>query len=79
MANMNNGCGKANGNGKNGSCGKKNHVVCPYCREDDEVIPILYGYPTDRLFQKAERGEVYLGGDIAGPTAYYCKRDDKEF
>ncbi len=73
------------GNGKNGKChnhanhGKNGRAVCPYCREKDEVIPILYGFPSDKAFMKAERGEVYLGGYIAGPTAYYCKRDDREF
>jgi len=54
-------------------------AVCPYCREKDEVIPIFYGFPSDKTFLRAERGEVYLGGTIAGPTAYYCKRDDREF
>ncbi len=73
------------GNGKKGTCsnpgkcGTGHHPVCPYCREEDEVIPILYGYPSDKAFMRAERGEVYLGGSIAGPTAYYCKRDDREF
>jgi hypothetical protein len=79
MAAMKNGNGRGNENGRTGSCGKKNHVVCPFCREDDAVIPILYGYPSDRHFKAAERGELYLGGDITGPTAYYCKRDDREF
>jgi len=59
--------------------GRNGCPVCPYCREKDEVIPILYGFPSDRAFLKAERGEVYLGGNITGPTAYYCKRDDREF
>jgi len=58
---------------------KNGRPVCPYCREKDEVIPILYGFPSDKAFLKAERGEVYLGGYITGPTAYYCKRDDREF
>ena len=59
--------------------GRKGVGACPYCGEKDEVIPILYGFPSDKAFMKAERGEVYLGGYIAGPTAYYCKRDDREF
>lgn len=58
---------------------KKPQVVCPYCREHDEVIPIFYGYPTHAAFMRAERGEIYLGGSIGGPTSYYCKRDDREF
>ena len=59
--------------------GRKDVEACPYCGEKDEVIPILYGFPSDKAFMKAERGELYLGGYIAGPTAYYCKRDDREF
>jgi len=86
MSNAKGGNGTGNGSGKHGSCpGHKGHgrgngrAVCPYCREKDEVIPIFYGFPSDKAFLKAERGEVYLGGTIAGPTAYYCKRDDREF
>lgn len=79
MANSKGRNGKNGERGKNGKCGKKHHAVCPYCREKDEVIPILYGFPSDKGFKRAERGEVYLGGYIAGPTAYYCKRDDREF
>lgn len=54
-------------------------VVCPYCREKDEVIPILYGFPSHEAFKKADRGEVYLGGLDISPYSYYCKRDDREF
>jgi hypothetical protein len=77
-----NGNGNGNGQAKHGHCathGSHGRPVCPYCREKDEVIPILYGFPSDKAFLKAERGEVFLGGYIAGPTAYYCKRDDREF
>jgi len=73
------GNGHVNSHGHAKRNGKKVHVVCPYCREEDEVIPILYGYPTHAAFMRAERGEVYLGGSISGPTAYFCKRDDREF
>lgn len=59
--------------------GKKLDVVCPYCREKDEVIPILYGFPSHEAFKKADRGEVYLGGLDISPYNYYCKRDDREF
>lgn len=57
----------------------KHQVVCPYCREADEVIPILYGFPSHEAFKKADRGEVYLGGLDISPYSYYCKRDDREF
>jgi hypothetical protein len=67
-------------NAKGGN-GKKRRAVCPYCRENDEVIPILYGFPTPEGFEKAERGEVYIGGCVimGGQPRYYCKRDDREF
>lgn len=58
---------------------KRNVEACPYCHEKDEVIPILYGFPTHAGFLKAERGEVYLGGLEITPYSYYCKRDDREF
>ena len=59
--------------------GKRNLPICPFCRENDEVIPILYGFPTHAGFMKAERGEVYLGGCEITPYSHYCKRDDREF
>jgi hypothetical protein len=77
-----NGSGNGHGHSKHGSCATHGHYVrpvCPYCLEKDEVIPIFYGFPSDQAFLRAERGEIYLGGSIAGPTAYYCKRDDREF
>jgi hypothetical protein len=77
-----NGNGNGHGHGRRGRCSTHGHhgrPVCPYCLEKDEVIPIFYGFPSDKAFLRAERGEVYLGGAIAGPTAYYCKRDDREF
>lgn len=73
------GNGHVNGHGHAKKAAKKHAVVCPFCREEDEVIPIIYGYPSHSAFMRAERGEIYLGGSIAGPTGYYCKRDDREF
>jgi hypothetical protein len=86
---MNTHCEHANGHGnghlrghrtaKRSGSARKNEVVCPYCREKDEVIPILYGFPTHESFKKADRGEIYLGGLDISPYNYYCKRDDREF
>jgi len=59
--------------------GKRSVPICPYCHESDEVIPILYGFPSHSAFMKAERGEVYLGGCEISPCSHYCKRDDREF
>ena len=35
-------------------------VKCPFCGE--KIIPIIYGEPSDETFEKAEKGEVKLGG-----------------
>lgn len=40
--------------------------VCEKCRS--QVLPIVYGYPTPETFEKAEKGEIILGGCcINGP------------
>ncbi len=35
--------------------------ICPQCRAL-RGVDINYGYPTHELFEKAERGEAFLGG-----------------
>jgi hypothetical protein len=49
--------------------------VCPACRYDDQVVPIIYGMPTPELIEQSRRGEVALGGSCIGPDAHdwYCK------
>lgn len=48
--------------------------VCPECGYDDQVVPIVYGYPDRQLIEESQRGEVALGGCIADDTpAWYCK------
>jgi hypothetical protein len=73
------GNGPAHGNRSAKGNGKRNVEVCPYCLEKDEVIPIVYGFPSHEGFKRADRGEVYLGGCRITPATYYCKRDDREF
>ena len=34
--------------------------ICPIC--EGKVVPIVYGMPTGELEEKADRGEVILGG-----------------
>ena len=34
--------------------------ICPIC--GGKVVPIVYGMPTGELEEKADRGEVVLGG-----------------
>lgn len=33
---------------------------CPHC--GGKVVSILYGFPSGEAFEKAERGEIVLGG-----------------
>jgi hypothetical protein len=59
--------------------GRKDVEPCCHCGEKDQVVPILFGFPTHAAFMKAERGEVYLGGCEVSPYIYFCKRCDREF
>lgn len=38
---------------------------CPRCRSLD-TLHIAYGFPSPKLFEAADRGEVVLGGCIVG-------------
>ena len=54
---------------------------CPVCLKNDEVIPILYGEPTQEAMEEIKQGLWHMGGcciDFDSPK-WYCKRDDKEF
>lgn len=55
--------------------------VCPVCKTSDNVIPIVYGKPGRELMEKAERGEVKLGGCVVEKDApsNHCKKDQKDF
>ena len=48
--------------------------TCPKCGSS-EYIPIIYGKPNDELIEKAEKGEVVLGGCIVTPdrNLFRCK------
>ena len=53
---------------------------CPQC-SSDEVLPILYGMPTDEAVERSRRGEVALGGCMVFPDApeYTCKNCGHEW
>lgn len=55
--------------------------ICPVCKKQDQVIPIIYGLPNKRLLRDARKGRVKLGGCEISENApkWYCKRDKKEF
>lgn len=41
--------------------------ICPSCKQKTGVN-ISYGYPTDELFEEAERNEAVLGGCMQYPN-----------
>jgi Zn finger protein HypA/HybF involved in hydrogenase expression len=42
---------------------KLHKYICPNCKSKDGV-DILYGMPSSELIEKAERGEIALGGCV---------------
>ncbi len=41
---------------------KERKANCPICGNNDEVIPIVYGYPSQETMKKAGEGRFRLGG-----------------
>jgi len=54
--------------------------ACPLCAAV-EVIPIVRGFPSVELFERAEAGEVALGGCVIGQDdpEWHCKSCGKDF
>lgn len=54
---------------------KSKKRVCPTCGSRD-VIPIMYGLPTDEALQRARRGELTLGGCIVDNQnpVWHCRK-----
>ncbi len=48
---------------------------CPFCGYEDQVVRIVYGYPSPEMIEQSRRGEVALGGCCIGPDAdaWYCR------
>ena len=42
--------------------------TCPRCHSD-EVIPIVYGMPTEETLKESRAGRVALGSRVAGPES----------
>jgi hypothetical protein len=58
--------------------GRKN---CPICKKSDEVIPIVYGWPSRKTKKQAKKGKLWIsvyGMDPCHPH-WYCKRDEERF
>lgn len=41
----------------------KKAPACPEC-QGDRTVPIIYGFPSQEIFEAAERGEVAIGGCV---------------
>ncbi len=55
-------------------------AVCPECSSEN-AIPIIYGKPGQELVEKAERGEVKLGGCVVSRESpyWYCADCETEW
>lgn len=55
----------------------------PHCPKNplDKFIPIVYGFPSPKMFKKAKAGKIRLGGCIVTDCDphYYCPKHDLEF
>lgn len=58
-----------------------NNKTCPVCKKKNQVIPILFGFPSEKLIEKAMNNKVRLGGCMISNCMphWYCLRDSLEF
>lgn len=54
-------------------------TACPVCKSDKNSIPVVYGKPSSLGIERAEKGEIKLGGCIVSQDSpkHYCKKDKK--
>ena len=52
----------------------KSKKICPFGHRNN-IVPIVYGLPTDKTLKKASKGKCVLGGCIATECdpKWYCK------
>ena len=62
-------------------CSWNRSNICPIGNQNDEVIPIVYGLPTQKTVRKAKKGKVSLGGCIITgcDPIWYCQRHKHSF
>ncbi len=55
--------------------------ACPACGSKESVIPIGYGMPGKEMMDRAERGEILLGGCVVEPNSprWHCKSCKKSW
>ena len=58
----------------------KNVPRCPGC-QSDEVIPIVYGMPSEELLARQSEGRVIIGGSCVsfGNPRWFCKKCGKKW
>ena len=56
-------------------------MKCPVCNKTDMVVPIMYGYPSELMRKKAQKGEAVIGGCVMEDDnpLWYCNRDKTSF
>jgi len=59
---------------------RQSKKICPI-GHTDEIIPILYGLPSEKAIKKADKGKIYLGGCIITECSpsWYCKKHKLTF
>ena len=65
-----------------GNCRSIQHSdICPKCHSNRQVIPVVYGYPSEKMIRRSEKGEIHLGGCILDDCMplHYCKDDNLKF
>ena len=60
---------------------EKTNPQCPIDGHSDQIIPIIYGMPSEKLWIKADKGKVKLGGCLVSDDnpKWYCKKHGVEF
>jgi hypothetical protein len=54
--------------------------ICPKGKHTDNIIPIIYGFPSEKAMKRAKRGKVMLGGcDPSYCEKWHCKTHDLSF
>ena len=54
-------------------------VKCPDGLHTDNIVPMVYGLATKKMFRQAAKGKIVLGGCFPSCEKYYCKTHKKAF
>ena len=56
----------------------KSVKICPH-KHTENIIPIVYGYPSKKMTRQAKNGKIKLGGCFTDCEKWYCKTHQIEF